>query len=126
MEKPRVGDRLFRLNVGNAARRGGQKLTPVVVVKVGTKFFSVSPDEFADRTSSHMWTEFKLADWREKTNYTPNHALYRTEQEWLDEQEFHRTWTTLRETFASYGSPKTALSLGQLRRIVAILNEERK
>ena len=42
--KPVVGQVLYSLNVGNAARNCGQVLTPVTVVSVGRKYFKVKKD----------------------------------------------------------------------------------
>lgn len=128
-QKPKVGDRLFSLNVGNAARRTEQKLTPVVVVKVGTKYFYVAAEariassralkQFLN--SSRTWQQFHVGTWRQVTKYTPNAALYASEQEWLDEHETSSMWTSFREFFASTACSK--LSLGQLRRIDGVLKE---
>ncbi len=51
MVKPAVGQVLYSLNVGNAARGRERVLTPVVVIKVGRKYFTCRPegkDSWAD------------------------------------------------------------------------------
>ena len=88
MTRPKlhVGSRLFRLNVGNNARHVPQVLTPVVVTKVGRKYFTVAregndqPWPFESKHLSECWTE-------ETGGYTPNYALYESEQEWADQEE---------------------------------------
>ena len=76
---PTIGQTLYSLNVGNAARRIPQTLKPVVVTKVGRKYFTVGEGWRA--------TEYHLHDWREKSDYMANSRLYASEQEYADEKE---------------------------------------
>lgn len=82
-----VGLRLFRLNVGNNARHVPQVLTPVVVTKVGRKYFWVK----RERTDNQPWgfeSRHLVECWTEDNGgYTPNYALYESEQEWADSKE---------------------------------------
>lgn len=89
IKKPKlhVGSRLFRLNVGNNARHCPQVLKPVVVTKVGRKYFYVE----MERTDSQAWgfeSRHLVECWTEDNGgYTPNYALYESEQEWADSKE---------------------------------------
>lgn len=110
---PKVGQRLFSLNVGNAARRVPQVLTPVIVTKVGRKYFTVKRDE-----QYAFGTEFWIEDWRQKTEYSNDHALYETEQEWLDEKETFSLLDDIRKAF-DYGMGRT-IPLENLRKIAEL------
>lgn len=114
---PKVGQTLYSLNVGNAAGRGREQiLTPVIVTKVGRKYFTV------ERLMSD-WkrpTEFRLAGWREETDCMASQRLYETEQEWEDEKEASSLNDAIGKVFRQFG--KTGLALDQLRKINAIIN----
>ena len=115
--KPVIGETLYDLNVGNAARDREQKLTPVTVVSVGRKYFKCRPvggDEWYD-------TEYHIETWSEKTEYCKNHKLYETEQEWFDERESRSIFNHICQVFNAYG--KCVIPLDSLRRIKAILEE---
>lgn len=79
---PKVGQTLYSLNIGNAARHSPQVLTPVSVNNVGRKYFTVKHPDYSWRE-----LEYHLEDWREKTDYSPNSALYGTPKDWEDEKE---------------------------------------
>lgn len=79
---PGVGETLYSLNVGDAARNREQVLTPVVVRKVGRKYFEASPAE-----QPHLITQYRLSDWGEHSDYSARSRLYRTPKEWEDEKE---------------------------------------
>lgn len=114
--RPIVGETLFDLNVGNAARGRAQILTPVEVISVGCKYFTCAPKAGAYRPE----TRYKIDDWREENSgYSPNHALYETEQEWLDQKEAHALRNKIRKTFDVYGDSK--IPLDTLRAIQALL-----
>jgi len=115
--KPFVGQKLWSLNVGNSARSGREQVPyPVTVTSVGSKYFRVKREDF------NFQVEFFLEDWREHSEYSPNHALYATEQEWLDKKEASEIKKLLREFFGNYGT--LPLSLDALRRIKAICEEQ--
>ncbi len=107
--KLKVGDKLFSLNVGDAARHAEQKLTPVTVVKVGLKYFSVKEKE-----NSYFLTQHYIDGWVEVTDYSARARLYASEQEWEDEKEERRICKFLGEHF-QYGANKANLPLGVLR-----------
>ena len=112
MRKPVVGETLWMLNVGNAARDVPQTLTPSKVTKVGKKYFTVGED----------WreTQFHLEDWREKSEYSARYALYESEQAWKDEMESTRLCREIGEAF-QYGRNAKGLSIPSLRAIHGIL-----
>lgn len=114
--KPKVGDKLFSLAINNAARTyksRDHELTPVVVTKVGRKYFSASEDK-------HRITEYHLDTWCEKTNYSPNSRLYSSEQEWIDEKECHVICKQIGEHFM-YGANKAGLTIETLREIKELI-----
>lgn len=117
--KPILGEKLWDLNVGNAARRGTpQVLTPVVVTKVGKKYFTCkNADQWGREISYHIDT------WRQKTEYCADHKLYETEQEWRDKKEAKEITKQISETFHWMKSHN--LSLEQLRMIKAILDQNK-
>lgn len=115
--KPELGQKLFSLNVGNASRGRKQILTPVIVTKVGNKYFT------CERANGE-WknpTEYLINGWSEKTDYSANSRLYESEQEWLDEKEYNCLNKLIRESFVSYA--KNDFTIDQLRRIVKIIEE---
>ncbi len=117
--KPKVGQKLFSLNIGDRARRQPQVLTPVVVTKVGRKYFTV-----ANEQHQALQQEYHLENWRECYECgSACSCLYESEQEWLDEKEARRICGTLGEVFC-YGANKAGLSLKALRQIEMIMSGE--
>lgn len=114
--KPKVGQKLFSLNIGNASRRSPQVLTPVIVKSVGRKFFVAGVEGCAD----HSNETYHLDTWHEKTNSTADSCLYETEKEWADEKEAAELCAEIGKAF-EYGSNRKNLSLEKLRSIKAIL-----
>ena len=110
--KPTVGQRMFSLNVGNAARHRDQVLTPVVVSKVGRKYFTAKRDN-----EYGIETEYRLDDWRENHEFSPNSKLYETKEEWEDEKECERLLDTIHKTF-DHGAGCNRFKLETLRQIV--------
>ena len=109
---PKVGQILYSLNVGNASHRKEQKLTPVVVTKVGRKYFTCERVEGVWKDT----TEYYLDDWAHRSNYTASSYLYVSEQEWFDEKEAYE----LRNELLSKMHDKK-LNLEQLRAVKNIL-----
>ena len=112
MRKPEVGETLFSLNIGNAARNREQVLTPVVVAKVGRKYFTVG-EGFKE-------AKYRLSDWRQVTDYSPDSCLYESEQEWEDETLSRVLAGAIGEAF-KYGRNIRALPLESLRQIYSIV-----
>jgi len=116
---PAVGQTVYSLNVGNAARRGvEQKLTLMKVIKVGRKYFTACQPCREGNEWSHI--QFHLDTWREKTTFCANHQLYSSEQEWLDEKESGQICSELWKAF-EYGRNGPQLDLTTLRKIKEIL-----
>lgn len=113
MKPPTVGQRLFSLNVGNYARNTEQKLTPVIVSKVGRKYFTCKREDY------HLETQYHLEDWREKTEYCVNSALYESEQAWEDEKEAAQLCKQIHQAFEYGRNPN--LPVSTLRQIAALL-----
>lgn len=96
-QKPIVGLRLYRLNIGNNARHVPQALTPVLVTKCGRKYFTVARNDGPYPCESrHM-----VDGWaQENGGYSANYALYESEQEWADERDHTQLTAKLRAAFA--------------------------
>lgn len=116
-EKPTVGMKLYSLNIGNAARRAKQELTPVVVTKVGRKYFSCALER-----DSYFETQYHLDTWKEKTDYSANSILYSAPSEWEDEKEINRIADKIRKVFQYLRTPST-LTIEHLRSIDKILTD---
>lgn len=113
---PVVGQTLYDLNVGNAARRSPQVLTPVVVASVGRKYFKAGPVG----CSEYQLIQFNLEDWSEVSNYSANHNLYQSEQEYADEKEASEICDQLRTLFMRGHNHKN-IPMESLRKIKALL-----
>lgn len=119
--KIKVGDILYSLNINNAARHYNQKLTPVVVVKVGRKYFFCAPVGKEDCIYLH--TPYYLSDWRQKIDYSPNSKLYSSPEEWEEEKESNKVCRFILESF-NYGTNSRKLSIDKLREIKKIILAE--
>lgn len=117
MKKPEVGQILYSLNVGNAARHCDQKLEKVIVTKVGRKYFTCT------REGWRHGTEYLIDGWREKTDYSASSVLYASKEEWEDEKESNHICKTISESF-EYGRNRMKLPLEKLRAIADIINSE--
>lgn len=116
-KKPEVGQTLYSLNIGNAARNREQILTPVTVVKVGRKYFTCSKE------GSRLETQYRIDGWIENTEYTANSCLYESVQEWEDEKEHNSIYQKIKNKyFSTFGSKK--ISLDSLRKINEILEDD--
>ncbi len=113
-----VGQTLYDLNIGNAARNCDQKLTKVLVTKVGRTYF------YCAQVGSRFETAYHLDDWREKSDgYASNHHLYASEQEWRDEKEAREHSRTLEQFFRMSGGQR--LHLITLRAMVTLLPKDK-
>lgn len=108
LPKPVVGQTVWSLNVGNAARNRKQELTPLIVRGVGRKYFTCSHEQ----SPNHLIT-FHLDTWREKTNYSADHSLYTNPQDWEDEREYSEISNLIRKAFDMWGGKRFTLT--QLR-----------
>ncbi len=112
--KPKVGETLYSLNVGNAAHHREQKLTEVEVLSVGRKYFTCRPKD-----SKWSATQFHIDTWRQKTEYSSDECLYETPQEWEDDKEHVALADKIGRLFKVYG--RCELTLEQLRAIDKII-----
>jgi len=93
-EKPKIGQILYSLNVGNAARYGReQKLTPVTVTKVGRKYFYC-------KVGNYLETQYHLKTW-EETGQNIGSVLYLNAEEWEDAKEADRICYFIAKSFGS-------------------------
>ena len=110
---PILGETLYSLNVGNAAKNCEKILTPVEVTKVGRKYFEIT---FKDHWRPIV---FHIDNWYEKTEYSSDFSLYESPQQWEDEKEFYR----LREIILKaieYGENITLKNLQDIYKIIEI------
>lgn len=118
--KPTVGQTLYSLNIGNASRHQPQALTPVIVRKVGRKWFTCSR---ADDEPPYRATSYSLETWLDDSEgYSHSAQLYATEQEWLDQKEHRQLYEEIRKAFDLWTGRGSELSLATLRQIKALLN----
>ncbi len=110
--KPTVGQTLFMLGLRGSKP---QELKPVTVSSVGRKYFSVK------HQGGYFSVEFRLSDWRQKSDLTAFWRIYESEQERLDESEHLKLRDKMRQTFDNYWHD---VSLTKLRKIAAILDEK--
>jgi len=115
-QNPIVGQTLYSLNVCNAARNCEQVLTPMIVTKVGRKYFTAQPDG-----KSYGARDYHLGSWRQKTEYSPDSELYADPEEWENEKAAFEISKRIRREFNHFSKPSQTLD--QLRRIAAILDE---
>jgi len=118
-EKPVVGQRLFSLNIGNAARNCEQMLTEVEVIKVGRKYFTC-----LRAGDDRGWSDesYHLDTWDEKTDYSAHSCLYLSEQEFNDEKEADAICKLLKDAF-DCGCNRWNIPLPELRQIWGIAKE---
>jgi len=116
-KKVTVGQKLYSLNVGNNARHREQVLTPVTVVTVGRKYFTTKLENYS------FETYYRLDDWSERTEYSPNSKLYESEQEWADEKETMTLCKEISRSFEHSNNTKR-LSLQTLRTILAAITHD--
>ncbi len=110
---PKIGDRLFSLNIGNAARHSKQELTPVIVTNVGRIYFYACKEGFY-----RIVKKYRLDNWQQYSEYLAESKLYATEQEYQDELETNRLYKEIRSLFES---KKGTIALDDLKIILEIL-----
>ena len=106
LNKPIVGQELYRLNVNTAARNREQKLIKVVVTKVGRKYFYCKDlDEWA------LETRYYIDSWVEENGgYSKNSVLYERAKDWEDEKRADEIFSKMRGVFTSFGKCKIPLA----------------
>jgi hypothetical protein len=117
-EQLTLGQKVYLKPVNNAARYGNKEIKEQTILKIGRKYFLVGAE---GQTNERWMTKFSIEDLREVSDYSPDYELYFSKQEILDEEESNDIVRDIRLKFGSYG--KINLTLDQLRRIKAIINE---
>lgn len=118
--KPKVGDTLFLVDVGNRARNGRGKQRPCTVTKVGRKYFTV---EYY--SGAYLFeVQLRLDTWQENTDYTVSYQAYPDMQAWLDEQERVQWLGRFRQEFDLFSGPRGKHSLENLREAAKVLDIE--
>ncbi len=115
--KPKVGQIVFSLNVGNAARNQPSVLTPMTVTFVGRKYFTVKED------GNGSWAETKhlIENWRQVTNHSCDSVLFESRKEYEEVSEARQICERLNALFPySNGSNPSGLTLAQLRDMLII------
>ena len=114
--KPKLGEILYSLNIGDDVRNRKQELTPVEVIKVGKKYFSCSERGLP-------FIKYHIDTWRQKTEFSENSRLYENPKEWEDEKESNRIKLRILDIFSRPISVR-GISLGSLKKIEEIINSE--
>ena len=117
--KPKIGETLFLVDVGNRARHGRGKQRDCTVTKVGRKYFYVVYDG--------RWSEvqFSLETRIEHSDYSADHAIYESRQEWEDTCLATKYRDAIKDAFVTgrFGdNPAYNATLPQLKQIAKILN----
>jgi len=112
MKKLKLGQTLYSLNVGNAARHRTQELTPVIVTHIGRKYFTCK------KAGSSYAKFYFLDDWSEKSEFLATSKLYETPEEWEGDKLKTEIIGKIRKAF-EYGGSRFALE--QLKKVDSIL-----
>lgn len=115
---PKVGQTLYSLNIGNASRHTPQVLTPVIVRKVGRKYFLCSSE-----SSPCLTHKYHIHGWREEcSGYQARSALYITPQKWEDDKEISAICEFVNKQF-NYGKCPDGMTLSALRAVKEIIEQ---
>lgn len=109
--KPAVGDKVFILYK--------DQISETTVLSVGRKYFKIK-NKYG-REEQVAFDTFKGGRWRIQDSFYD--IVYISEQAYLDEVEYNKLFSNLREVI-NFRSRVLPLSLDQLRRITAILEEQ--
>lgn len=120
MNKPKVGDTLFLVDIGNRAINGRGKQRPCRVTKIGRKYFTV--EHYAGAYPFEV--QLCLDTWRENTNYTADYQAYPDMQSWRDEQERVKWLGRFRREFEHFPRFNDRHSLENLREAAKVLSIE--
>lgn len=107
---------------GNLAKNlsGDNQVISGEVLSVGTKYVHVQPNGGYGRP-----TKFDIKSLHEIGDWTGNYSLYLSKQDILDKRESRKLNHRLFDKFSRSHGNNFNLSLDQLRRIVAILDEDK-
>ena len=118
MRKLTVGMQLFSLNTGNAARNKARVLTPVIVTKIGRKFF------YAKKDGANFDTRYLISNWREDTDYSVCSVLFQSEQDYEDMKHCKDLSAKIYNEF-KHGGSASNLDLCSLKQIHKIIEDWR-
>lgn len=113
----KVGDRVFKLNIGNDYKYVPEELTEVEVLKIGRKYFTVVN---VCSKYKHQYV-FCLDTFLEKTDYSPKYKIYETPQKLKDEKEERKLCNYFFTCF-DYGYNRKKLPLESLRKIAFLID----
>jgi hypothetical protein len=119
--KPKVGDKVWSLAVGNAARNLTKpRLTEYTVFKVGRKYFTAGESEDHWRLA-----QYEISNWRQKTDYSPQSVLYPSKQAYTDERLCRDIAVDISRYFDRHnGGVASRFSLDSLQKIAVIIRKE--
>ena len=118
MKKPEIGQVLYSLNIGDAARHRKQELKKVTVSFVGRKYFKVVVD------GSGWERQYRIDDWHETYEYgSSNSRLFTSLQAWEDDKGKTVLLKEFRDIFGFGGGLPVHLSLNDCKKIKQILTE---
>lgn len=121
-KKPEVGQIVYSLPIGNAARGGrGIELTSMSVIKVGRKYFYAAAAGRESDRDSHMHVKVGFETWVEHSDWVC-HKFYESTQEWEDEKTYQGLSDAFRRAFDWFGRDK--FNLQDLKRAADILGIE--
>ena len=109
---------VYLVPCGNNARMGAPSIVEGTIVTVGRKYYTV-----AMAVDYHCEYKFNIDSLRQQTNYTPDYLLYFDKQEILDKNETDGLLSKFYKYFGSVTGKHNTLTLDQLRRINAIIEE---
>ena len=124
-DMPKLGQILHDKATGNRAPRRGEdpKITEVEVIKVGRSLFTCRPVGETSRWSDTVFRVDPSRGWWEKSEYSPQHMLYESRQEILDEAEAEKLHSEIKQ--GEFGTYRPSLSLASLRAISDIIAKEK-
>jgi len=109
------GQKVWTLNVGNAARRVKSELTERVVSKVGRKYFYIEV--------GYRSVKFYIDTLIECSDYTSDYAVYLDPQEYYDEVIKRELLSKIKPMiFPQYG--KSSVKIEHVKKIAEILGVE--
>ncbi|QST02505.1 hypothetical protein IMZ31_23940 (plasmid) [Pontibacillus sp. ALD_SL1] len=123
----RKGQEVALKHINNEARyREG--MTKGIVKTIGRKYVTVEICPLSSRKK----VLFKLSDHQDrvflsqKTDFSPDYLLFPSEQAYQDYEEKEKLLGEIREVIQTYGGQDVPLTLDQLRRTKAILDESER
>ena len=111
--KPCIGETLFCIECGNAVRYRDARSWDAEVVKVGRKYFTI-------QIQGTTLIEFNIENWHHKSQYSAGYCLYRSEQEWKEEQKLAVWRNQIHDKFSYLGYIQS-LSAQQCQQIAEII-----